>query len=152
MSAWGGGGRGEFLPQCIPPPWTEWQTGVKTLPCCNYLPDGNNYVSVLPLNEVCIQSFMIYQLKFHDPDANIIHKGHKYVTTTDEKITPARSARNQIQRNNSDMYQVQRCFITKSLCPSIVNKTLLSGWNGYACVTFFFLFVGFTLRIIIFIW
>ena len=24
------------------PPWTEWQTGVKTLPCRNYVADGKN--------------------------------------------------------------------------------------------------------------
>ena len=24
------------------PPWTEWQTGIKTLPCRNYVADGNN--------------------------------------------------------------------------------------------------------------
>ena len=24
-----------------PPPWTEWQTGVKTLPCHNYVAEGN---------------------------------------------------------------------------------------------------------------
>ena len=30
---------------CLPdtPLWTEWQTGVKTLPCCNYVADGNNF-------------------------------------------------------------------------------------------------------------
>ena len=32
--------------ECLPePPWTEWQTGVKTLPCCNYIADGNNNTS-----------------------------------------------------------------------------------------------------------
>ena len=25
-----------------PPRWTDWQTGVKTLPCRNYVADGNN--------------------------------------------------------------------------------------------------------------
>ena len=25
------------------PPWTEKQTGVKTLPCRNYIVDGNNH-------------------------------------------------------------------------------------------------------------
>ena len=27
-----------------PPPWTEWQTGVKTLPCRNYAADSNKLV------------------------------------------------------------------------------------------------------------
>ena len=38
-----------------------------------------------------------------DLDVNTIDNGNKYVTTTDDKITPARAARNKIQRNNSDM-------------------------------------------------
>ena len=25
-----------------PPPWTEWQIGVKTLPCRNYVSDSKN--------------------------------------------------------------------------------------------------------------
>ena len=35
----GGVCRGGCLPNT--PPWTEWQTGVKTLPCHNYVADGN---------------------------------------------------------------------------------------------------------------
>ena len=27
-----------------PPPWTEWHTGVKTLPCCNFVASGNNSI------------------------------------------------------------------------------------------------------------
>ena len=35
-----------FLPSpcwdtCAPPPWTEWPTLVKTLPCCSYFADGD---------------------------------------------------------------------------------------------------------------
>ena len=31
-----------------PPPWTEWQTGVKTLPCRNFVAGGNYSVKVCP--------------------------------------------------------------------------------------------------------
>ena len=43
VSAPGGCLSGGCLPRgCLPdnPPWTEWQTGVKTLPCHNYIADG----------------------------------------------------------------------------------------------------------------
>ena len=59
---------GEYLPSgvytcqggvpsrgCIPacteadtPLWTEWQTGVKTLPCRNFVADGNNPAFFIP--------------------------------------------------------------------------------------------------------
>ena len=32
---------GVYLPHA--PPWTEWQTRVKTLPCRNYVADGKNW-------------------------------------------------------------------------------------------------------------
>ena len=45
----GGSGQGGCLPRgdvcqiTSPPPWTEWQTPVKTLPCRNYVADGNKF-------------------------------------------------------------------------------------------------------------
>ena len=63
LSAWGLSAWGVCLPWgCLPrggvclrcvcssacwdtPPWTEWQTCVKTLPCCNYVVDGK-YIRV----------------------------------------------------------------------------------------------------------
>ena len=32
-----------------PPPWTEWRAGIKSLPCRNYVADGNNQY----FNEEC---------------------------------------------------------------------------------------------------
>ena len=56
VSAWQGrAGEGVCLPRgvCLPgggrylsvtlPLWTEWETRVKTLPCCNYVVDGKNW-------------------------------------------------------------------------------------------------------------
>ena len=40
-------GAGGVCPEgdvCLPPPWTELQTLVKTLPCRNYVADGKNSI------------------------------------------------------------------------------------------------------------
>ena len=39
-------GRG-CLPDTPPPPWTEWQVPVKTLPCRNYVVGGKNNIEYL---------------------------------------------------------------------------------------------------------
>ena len=36
-----------YLPDTPPPPWTEWQTLVKTLPCGNCVADGKKLVDVI---------------------------------------------------------------------------------------------------------
>ena len=51
-----------------PPPWTESQTGVKTLPCRNYVADGNKIIPV---------EVMYFVLEFpvnlnHPPDAGVL--------------------------------------------------------------------------------
>ena len=57
VSAQGGGvsARG-VAPRHPNPLWTEWQTPVKTLPCRNYVADGNNrfYPRLYSYNSICV--------------------------------------------------------------------------------------------------
>ena len=41
---------------CQTPPWTEWQTGLKTLPCLNYVADGKKWNKTERLTRLELQT------------------------------------------------------------------------------------------------
>ena len=64
---------------CLPLLWTEWQTGVKTLPCCNFVAGGNYYMPLLlsiiiKYSDLCVAR--IYQGKTYVPTTCIVFPRH----------------------------------------------------------------------------
>ena len=65
---------GSYPGECLPdtPLWTESQTGVKTLPCCNYAADGNKVqrrfnAYLISCEGNRSQQEVILQMSPHDP-------------------------------------------------------------------------------------
>ena len=54
---------------CLPatPPWTEWQAHVKTLPCHNYVADGNKHIVLKSRLKAKVQVLQILNLNSNPP-------------------------------------------------------------------------------------
>ena len=88
--------QGGFIPACTgadtPPLWTEWQTGVKTLPCRNYVADGNE--TCVSFNESsafimqCLEN-LHFEIAFSHNQKLKMQSKSKYCWTGANKLAPS---------------------------------------------------------------